>query len=226
MKNTVLNILTILAILAIMVFCIVVAMIFINPRTPINPLPPEELPEILVLPSPTATSLQLPTLEESEPQVVFTNTIEPTLRPSSTPLPTFTSFVLPTATITLTPTRTPTETPTVTPTSDLYECQVLSYFPNGATFPPGGDFDGRWSLKNVGKEQWSDEFDWVFVSGDRFQVSVDKIDLTQYINPGNEVQFVVDMLAPRSPGSYAAKWALRTNNNLYFCETEISLTVR
>ncbi len=226
MKNSVLNILTILALLAIMAFCIVVALIFINPRSPINPLPPEELPEILVLPSPTATSLQLPTLAELEPEVVFTNTVESTLRPSSTPLPTFTSFVLPTATITLTPTRTPTETPTVTPTSDLYACQVISSFPNGATFPPGGDFDGRWTLKNVGKEQWSDAFDWVFVSGDRFQVSVDSIDLNRYINPGNEVEFIVDMLAPRSPGSYSAKWALRTNNNLYFCETELSLTVR
>ncbi len=226
MKNTVLNILTILALIAIMIFCIVVAIIFLNPRTPINPLPPEELPEILVLPSATATYLQLPTLAEETEEMISTSTVDATLRPSSTPLPTFTSFVLPTATITLTPTRTPTETPTVTPTSDLYECQVLSVFPNGATFPPGGDFDGKWTLKNVGKEQWSDRFDWVFVSGDRFQVSVDSIDLTSYINPGNEVQFVVDMLAPRSPGSYSAKWALRTNNNLYFCESEISLTVR
>lgn len=226
MKSTVLNILTILALLAIMIFCVVFALIFINPRTPINPLPPDELPEVLVLPTATATLRQLPSLDVPTIEVVFTSTQESTLRPSSTPLPTFTSFVLPTATITLTPTRTPTETPTVSPTSELYQCQVLSVFPNGATFPPGGDFDGRWSLRNNGKEQWSDQFDWVFISGDRFQTGSDSIDLNRYINPGNDVEFIVDMLAPRSPGTYSAKWALRTNNNLFFCETEISLTVR
>jgi hypothetical protein len=226
MKKPVLNVLTIVALLAIMAFCVVFAMIFINPQSPLNPLPPEELPELLVLPTATATLRQLPTIDNPTDEVVVTSTPDQALRPSSTPLPTFTSFVLPTATITLTPTPTPTETPTVTPTSELYQCQVLSVFPNGASLPPGGDFDGKWILRNVGTEQWSDQFDWVFVGGDRFQTGSDSIDSTAYINPGNEVQFISDMLAPRSPGSYSAKWALRTNNNLFFCETEISLTVK
>ncbi len=226
MKNTVLNLFTILAIIATIVVCVLFALIFINPQTPINPLPPEELPELLVLPTATATLRQLPTLEAPTDEIPPTMTQQVTLRPSSTPLPTFTSFVLPTATITKTPTRTPTETPTVTPTNNLYQCLVLYTFPNAASFPAGGDFDGKWTLRNVGKEQWSNEFDWVFVGGDRFQTSADSIDLPGYINPGNEVEFVVDMLAPRQPGEYKAKWALRTTNNLYFCETEITLTVK
>lgn len=226
MKNTALNVFTILAIIITVIFCFVFAIIFINPQSSINPLPPQELPEVLVLPTATATLRQLPTVELPTIEAAFTSTQAVDLRPSSTPLPTFTSFVLPTSTITLTPTRTPTETPEASPTSELYQCQVLYYFPNGASFPPGGDFDGKWTLRNTGKEQWSDQFDWVFISGDRFQVSSDSIDLTQYINPGNEVDFIVDMLAPRQPGSYSAKWALRTNNNLYFCETEINLTVK
>ncbi|MBE0685797.1 MAG: hypothetical protein IH585_07330 [Anaerolineaceae bacterium] len=226
MKNTGLNVLTILAIFITMIFCIMFAIIFINPQSSINPLPPQELPEVLVLPTATATLRQLPTVELPTVEVVFTSTQEAVLRPSSTPLPTFTSFVLPTSTITLTPTKTATTTPSISPTSELYQCQVLYYFPNGASFPAGGDFDGKWTLRNTGKEQWSDQFDWVFISGDRFQTSSDSIDLTRYINPGNEVDFVVDMLAPRQPGSYSAKWALRTNNNLYFCETEITLTVK
>jgi hypothetical protein len=225
MKNTVLNVLTILALLTIMIFCVVFALIFINPQTAINPLPPEELPELLVLPTATATLRQLPTLSDPTDEIILTNTPESTLRPSSTPLPTFTSFVLPSATITLTPTRTPTETPTVTPTSDLFECLVLFKQPNGATFPPGGDFDGKWTLRNVGKEQWSTDFDWVFVGGNRFQIGADSIDLTGYINPGNEVEFIVDMVAPGQPGSYSAKWALR-RGSMYFCETEITLTVK
>ena len=52
------------------------------------------------------------------------------------------------------------------------------------------------------------------------------IEFSQYINPGNEVEFIVDMLAPRQTGTYSAKWALRTSNNIYFCETEITLTVK
>jgi hypothetical protein len=226
MKNTVLNLLTILALLAIMIFCVVFALIFINPQTPMNPLPPEDLPEILVLPTATATLRQLPTIDKPTEEVVFTMTQEMTLRPSSTPLPTFTSFVLPTATITPSPTNTVTLTPEASPTSELYQCSVLYSFPNGASFPSGGDFDGKWTLRNTGKEQWSDLFDWVFISGDRFQVRSDSVDLTQYINPGNETDFIVDMVAPKQPGTYSAKWALRTSNNVYFCETEITLTVK
>ncbi len=226
MKNTVLNLFTILALLVIMIFCVVFALIFINPQTAINPLPPKDLPEILVLPTATATLRQLPTIDQLTEEVAFTMTQELTLRPSSTPLPTFTSFVLPTATITLTPTSTVTLTPEASPTSELFQCQVLYLFPNGASFPPGGDFDGKWTVRNTGKEQWSDQFDWVFISGDRFQVSSDLVDLPQYINPGNETDFIVDMLAPRQSGSYSAKWALRTSSNLYFCESEITLTVK
>ncbi|MDX9850907.1 MAG: NBR1-Ig-like domain-containing protein [Anaerolineaceae bacterium] len=226
MKNTVLNLFTILALLVIMIFCVVFAFIFINPQSSLNPLPPRELPEVLVLPTATATLRQLPTIDQPTEEFVFTMTQEMTLRPSSTPLPTFTSFVLPSATITLTPTSTVTLTPEASPTSELYQCQVLYKFPNGASLPSGGDFDGKWTVRNTGKEQWSDQFDWVFVSGDRFQVRSDLVDLTQYINPGNETDFIVDMLAPSQSGSYSAKWALRTSNNLYFCETEITLTVR
>lgn len=226
MKNTVLNLFTILALLVIMVICIVFASIFVNPQIGFNPFPPKELPEILVLPTATATLRQLPTLDEPTKEVVFTMTQEMTLRPSSTPLPTFTSFVLPTATITPSPTNTVTLTPEASPTSELYQCSVTYSYPNGASFPPGGDFDGNWTLRNTGKEQWSDRFDWVFISGDRFQVGSDTIDLTQYINPGNETGFVVDMVAPKQPGTYSAKWALRTSNNVYFCETEIRLTVK
>ncbi len=226
MKNNVLNLFTILALLMIVVICIVIASIFFNPQISFNPFPPKELPEILVLPSATATLRQLPTLDEPTQEVAFTMTQAVTLRPSSTPLPTFTSFVLPTATITPSPTNTVTLTPEASPTSELYQCAVLYSYPNGATFPPGGDFDGKWTLRNTGKEQWSDQFDWVFVAGDRFQVRSDFVDLTQYINPGNETGFIVDMVAPKQPGTYSAKWALRTNNNVYFCETQITLTVK
>lgn len=230
MKNTVLNLLTVLVLVAIVVFCLILAVLFINPNSPINPFPPGKLPELLVLPTATATERQLPTFEDLPDVFPPTSTQAiaqlPTLRPSSTPLPTFTSFVLPSATPSNTPTKTPTETPEATATSELYQCSIIYSQPNGATFPPGGDFDGKWNLRNTGTQQWSDEFDWVFVSGDRFQVSADVVDLNQYINPGNDVTFIVDMIAPNQPGTYKAKWSLRTNQNLFFCESEITLTVR
>jgi hypothetical protein len=87
MKNTALNVLTILAIMITMIFCIVFAIIFINPQSSINPLPPQELPEVLVLPTATSTLRQLPTLELPTIEVVFTSTQEAVLRPSSTHYP-------------------------------------------------------------------------------------------------------------------------------------------
>jgi hypothetical protein len=123
MKDTIWNFLTVMTLLVTLLLGIVFLQIFNNPNSALNPFAPPALPELIVLPSPTATLRSLPQVWTNTPAggAALPDEATPTLRPSSTPLPTLTDFRLftwtPTATNTATPTNT--FTPTLTPTQTL-----------------------------------------------------------------------------------------------------------
>ncbi len=229
MKDTFWNLLTGLVMIGTLLVLVLFLVVFSNPQTFINPLPPPDLPEVLVLPTATATLRSLPTV--ATPEGFISDPVESgpsaTPRPSSTPLPTNTSFVLPSATITLTPTPTETETPTASPTSSAYQCDVVSSFPGyDQVFPPGGDFDGRWTLKNTGTEKWGDNVDLIYISGAKFQTGGDAVDiLKSSVATGETTDVIVDMLAPREAGTYKTVWRLRSGG-MTFCEVTLQIIVK
>ncbi len=229
MKDTFWNLLTGLVLIGTLIVLVLFLMVFSNPRSFINPLPPPELPQVLVVPSATATLRSLPTLATPEEFIgdAAPEEVEATPRPSSTPLPTHTSFVLPSATMTLTPTPTETETPTVTPTSAAYNCDVISSFPAyDQVFPPGGDFDGRWTLRNSGTERWGEIVDLIYISGARFQTGGDAVDIQKAsVAPGESTDVIVDMIAPGKPGTYKTVWRLRRSDTT-FCEVTLQIVVK
>ncbi len=115
MNERTLNILTVIVLALALIAGILILAVFINPLAGINPFPPEPTPAILLLPTATATYLQLPptwTATALPEHLVET----PTLRPSSTPIPTMTKYLFSSRTPTPTDTSTPTNTPTVTNT--------------------------------------------------------------------------------------------------------------
>ena len=228
MKDTFWNLLTGLTMFGVIIALILFLVVFTNPHVFFNPLPPPKVPELLILPSPTPTQRSVPDVVKPGNNVVEPTEVpaEVTARPSSTPLPTSTSFVLPTKTITPTPTATATETPTITPTSSAYGCNVVSSSPSyNASFPPGGDFDGRWTLQNTGTESWGDIVDLIYISGAKFQAYADAVDLPKSVAPGESVDVVVDMLAPRDPGTYKTIWRLRRSDTT-FCEVTLQIVVK
>jgi hypothetical protein len=89
-------------VLLLMTFCVLGAalVIFLNPRSGLNPFPPPPLPEVMQLPSPTPTAIQI---------------LPPTWTPipTRTPRPTKTPTITPTYTATLPPTATETATATL-----------------------------------------------------------------------------------------------------------------
>ena len=114
MRNPVLNILTILSLLSLCGVSAFVLTVYFNPDSALNPFPPPTMPAGIVLPTETPTPQSMPPTWTPAP-----GTASPTtqaLAPSSTPLASSTSFVLPTYTPTATATETPTETPTITET--------------------------------------------------------------------------------------------------------------
>ena len=165
--------------------------------------------EALLNPSATNTATLIPPTATYSPTATATSTFTQ-IPPTSTPLP-------PTAT----------SSPTVTATRSDFNCQVVSFSPAlDQVYPPGGDFDGRWTFKNTGSEVWNkDNVDFVYLSGTKFQEHVDSVDLASSKSNGEQVEFIVDMLAPKSSGTYTATWGLK-KDNLVFCSSTIQIIVK
>jgi hypothetical protein len=82
------DILSILVILGTVIMVIVMFSIFSDPTSSINPFPPATLPPTIYIPTSTLTPVRLP------PTWTPTPWISPTMRPSSTPIPTNTPVVI------------------------------------------------------------------------------------------------------------------------------------
>jgi hypothetical protein len=174
--------------------------------------------QALLNPSATQTFTSLPPTNTSVPSPT------PTL-----PTPTYTE-VPPTNTplpATATTTQTASTTPTITPTRSDFNCQLVASSPSfNQIYTPGGDFDGRWTFKNTGSEVWDkDQVDFLFISGTKFQEHVDKLDLAANVNKGDSIEFIIDMLAPNSTGTYSATWGLQKDGGV-FCSTTIQIIVK
>ena len=119
------NFLTVLVLAGILGLVSAFAIIFVNPTTPMNPFPPQQLPDNLAQPTKPSIVLALPPTWTTTPlPPTFTPTITPSFTASPTLEPTLTTTPIPTDTSTVTPTirvirrtstRTPTRTLTVTP---------------------------------------------------------------------------------------------------------------
>jgi hypothetical protein len=160
-----------------------------------------------------------------------THTSTPTETPenTSTASPTYTStviFILSTPTKPVPPTFTGVPGGGTSGTSsDTYACQVISVDPpNGTTFGSRTDFDATWRVKNIGKRTWDkSEVDYAYESGTKIQ-KVDLYDLSSNVISGGTTNIVVDMVAPKNPGSYTTTWVLR-NTNKVFCKFSLTINV-
>ena len=154
-----------------------------------------------------------------------TNTTEPTL----TSLPTDTP-VIPTLVVVPTATNTP-FVPAggggggPAPTPSPYQCQWVKQKPADWTvFKPGVDFDMVWTVKNTGTKNWEPtDIDLMYLRGQKMQTFFDLTDLPALVKPGQTIDLLVDMIAPKTPGNYSATWTLKGAHE--FCPLTISITV-
>ena len=219
MKLSIWDILTILGLIAVLGVVLLVLQFFINPYNGLNPFPPPTLPPVVALPSSTPTPKSLPPTWTPVPSLQATET----LLPSSTPLPSPTGFTLPTFTPSSTPTMTPTETPvaTVTPTPGVDQARFVSQNPkDGTALSPGADFDMIWTIENTGTNKWSDDYYYKYSSGWDGHKR-DKYNLSESVSEGEEIDLVVDMVAPKNSGTYTLEWKLYNDDDeaiyrLYF----------
>jgi len=118
MRGNIWDILTIVTLLALTGLCLVFLTIFTNPYNAINPFPPPTLPPTVAVPTATSTLRNLPSTWTPVTGASHQGQ-DFTLRPSQTPQPSRTGFVLPSFTPTPTRTSTPTNTSTITLTPTI-----------------------------------------------------------------------------------------------------------
>jgi hypothetical protein len=107
-----------------------------------------------------------------------------------------------------------------------YSCDVLSVSPAyGATFNTRDNFDATWKVKNTGSKTWDrNSVDFIYSSGDQFH-KVTGYDLQDDVSPGSTTTLGVDMVAPKTAGSYTTYWTLRVGDST-FCKVSVSIVVK
>lgn len=168
------------------------------------------------------TAAVLPTFTQTE-------TTTPTPEDTTTPSLTATStviFILSTPTKSVTPTLTGLAGGTTGITGDNFACQVLSVTPpNGTSLDPRTDFDAVWQVRNIGKKQWDrNAVDYVYASGAELYKTTN-YDLPSDVKSGATVNIIVDMIAPKKPGSYTTNWVLR-NSSRVICNLSLTINVK
>jgi hypothetical protein len=170
-------------------------------------------------------STQLATLETLFAQLTVNAQITSTITPTQTA--TVTSTTQPTLTLVLLPMVVPTlhSTHTKTPTPQAYRCEIISRSPYKKTLAPNEDFDARWSVKNTGTSKWdAGIFDFQHLSGERIDKRGDLFDLASTIEPGHQLDLLVDMTAPSQPGRYITTWGV-TSGSLIACSMDLVIFV-
>jgi hypothetical protein len=190
---------------------------------PTNTVAPTEDPQILAS---TISAARTEAVATAYAQL----TEDVTLTPPATDTPQATETTAPTPIPpSLTPTRIIVLAPTFTvvPTQGKYQCSITSLEPKyGATLNAEDDFDLAVTLKNIGTEDWSsNDIDFRYISGEKFQKKVDALDLQEDVDTGDSVDLVVDMTAPSDTGVKNATWGL-VFGSTNFCPVTIHVTIK
>lgn len=167
-----------------------------------------------------AFSANLTSTAAAQPTSTFT------LAPTPEPTATFTPGFTPTLTSIPTNTRVPyTPVPTNTATPAAYSCRLIRTSPvDGAKINVNEDFDGTWTVRNVGTSSWEiGSLDLKYASGTKMQTKGDVFDVTTVVAPGAELTLVVDMKVPATAGKYTVTWMLTMDGSTAFCSLPVSI---
>ncbi|NPV55388.1 MAG: hypothetical protein HPY76_01770 [Anaerolineae bacterium] len=218
MKTAFWNVLSIMALLAACITAALMAQVFANPHSGLNPFPPPTLPPVLELPTHTPTLVRLPATWTPTPGELML----PTIANSATPLSSPTEFSLNTPTSTVTETPEVSLTPTGKPDDALW---ISNSPPDYSTFSPGQDFDMVWIVRNTGTSTWNSTYSYRYQRGEKAHKK-DNYHLKTTVPPGASVELIVDMNAPTEPGNYNLYWELVNESGQGFYTVNFVFTVR
>ncbi len=120
----------------------------------------------------------------------------------------------------------PTVTPQFSPTPLAYSCTVLSVYPKSTdSIKTEADFTGTWVVVNTGTQAWPQaQTDVKYVSGEKFQLNGDIVDLQTDVPSGHYYTVDINMKATKYIGPYFATWAIVYGNQTV-CTLKITVSV-
>lgn len=80
--------------------------------------------------------------------------------------------------------------------------------PDDSTFLPGERFVKIWKLRNTGSCEWTTDYSVVWFSGASIGLQPSE-KLKQAVKPGDEIEVIVEMVSPATPGYYQSNWKLQ-----------------
>jgi len=97
--------------------------------------------------------------------------------------------------------------------------------PDGTQMTPGQSFTKKWLVQNTGTCAWEPGFIWNIVGGE--SMSGVAVTLNQRVEPGNQYEFSVPMVAPTNKtGKLRGTWRLADANSNYFGDSPwVEITV-
>ncbi len=86
-------------------------------------------------------------------------------------------------------------------------------------------FSATWKIKNNGRKEWDRKnVDYIYQSGDKLH-KISGYDLSKSVPVGATTDIVVDMEAPKTPGTYTTYWTLKKGED-EFCKVSLSIVVK
>jgi len=134
-----------------------------------------------------------------QPPIAVTNTSS---SPTETPV---------LATKTSNPTRTATQIP-----CDEIEFVKDVTIADGEEIPAGEPFEKIWRLKNAGSCTWTAGYNLVFDSGNQMSAPDSQQLTTGTVEPGQEIDVAVELIAPDDPGEYRGDFKLKNPSGSIF----------
>jgi hypothetical protein len=135
---------------------------------------------------------------------------------TSTPTPTQSIEILPSAT----PTLEPTVTDTVTPTPQPADCTdkmkfVEETIPDKTSFSANKSFTKTWTVQNVGTCTWTPDYYLIYVDGEQMGAAIAS-PLGQTVPPQSTTVLSINLVAPATSGVYKGNWMMRNPRNQLF----------
>ncbi len=87
--------------------------------------------------------------------------------------------------------------------------------PDNTIITAGEPFSKTWKLQNIGSCTWDEDYNLVFVNGDQLDAP-DSIPVTTTVEPGDEVDFSIPLVAPTEAGVYRAEWKILNPDGFLF----------
>ena len=111
--------------------------------------------------------------------------------------------------------------------SSSYGCTLVTQTPSDWVYMvKRQSFDAYWTVKNTGSAVWySGSTKFAYLGGTKMQTKGDSFQIGNNVGRGGKIKLGVDMIAPKTPGTYSTTWAL-ISGNTQVCRVTLTLTVK